>query len=580
MREMINYIIEANIALLLFLAFYQFILKQETNFRFLRFYMLSAVIISLVFPLVHINNASETTIPSISNVVPEYWLPEIVIGADGLPSSGAETNTAYNAWQWAGWIYAIGVGIFLLWLIMQLGYVWIMLRNATAYTLERFRIIESAEDKPTFSFFNLIYIGRAHELTAMEKEQIIRHESVHARQLHSLDILLVTILGILFWFNPLIKLYKRIFIQLHEFEADARAVENSDVNQYCSLLARVALQTHFPIASHFNESLTVKRIEMMRTIKKKIKPWKVAIAAIAFTLCFVVIACQDQVLDEMSKSTISQTGDYPAEVKEQMKNYLKEHPGAKLTYMEGDPEEMNKFISSPQVSSRIVYNYDLKKDGVEKKGVLLSDVVQYAEALQTEEKIFMVVEQQPEFPGGYDAMKDFIKANMKYPEAAATAGKSGTVYVSMIINENGSVSDPKVLRGVSADMDAEAVRVVSMLPNWIPGEQNGKKVKVRFTLPIRFGITDHNHIDEVPNSNFAMKIEYTVVKTGNETLIRGKVLNKSENEKKMPGVNLHVAGTTMGTTTDADGNFILKIEKSSGQLVASHIGFETQRIDF
>jgi hypothetical protein len=77
-----------------------------------------------------------------------------------------------------------------------------------------------------------------------------------------------------------------------------------------------------------------------------------------------------------------------------------------------------------------------------------------------------------------------------------------------------------------------------------------------------------------------MKVEYTVDKIGNETIIRGRVINKSENGKKMPGVNLVIAGTTTGTTTDADGNFTLKIEKSTGQLVASCIGFETEKINF
>jgi TonB family protein len=577
---MINYIIEANVALLLFLAFYHFILKQETNFRFLRFYMLSAVIISLLFPLVHLNIASKTAIPSIGNVVPEYWLPEIVVGADGLASPGVETNKAYDAWQLAGWIYAMGVGFFLLWLIMQLGYVWIMLRNATAHTMGQFRVIESSDDKPTFSFFNLIYIGRAHELSPSEKEQIIRHESVHAKQLHSLDILLVTVLGILFWFNPLIRLYKKIFIQLHEFEADARAVENSDVNQYCSLLARVALQAHFPIASHFNESLTVKRIEMMRTIKRKIKPWKVAIAATAFALCFIVIACQDQVIDELSESTISQTGDYPAVVKLDMEKYMAKNPTAKLTYMEGDPAEVEKLASSPDVKNRVVSTYDVDKDGIEKKGVLLSNVVQYSEALRTDDKIFMIVEQQPEFPGGFDAFKNFINANIKYPEADRKASKEGVVYVSMVISETGTLSDTRILRGVSPSIDAEALRVVNSLPAWIPGTQDGKAVKVRYTLPIRFEAAEKDRVKEIHSSNYNMKVEYTIDKMGTETIIRGRVINKSENGKPMVGVNLVIAGTTSGTRTDAQGNFIIKTEISSGQLAASCIGFDTEKINF
>jgi TonB family protein len=570
---MINYIIEANVALLIFFIFYNFFLKHETNFRFLRFYMLSSVIISLIVPFVHLNTISEASIPSLNNAVPEYWLPEIVVNSN--LASATSTATTHNIWYWAGWIYMAGIALCSMWLIMQLGYVWIMMRNATSYTVQHFHIIESTEDKPTFSFFNLIYIGRVHELSPFEKEQIIRHEGVHAKQLHSLDILLVTLLGILFWFNPITRLYRKIFIQLHEFEADARAVENSDVNQYCSLLAKVALQSYFPIASHFNESLTVKRIEMMRTIKKKVQPWKVVIAAAVVSLCFFVIACQDQILDEVSKSTITQTGDYPDDVKVHMEKYMEEHPGAKLTYMEGEASEMDKFTNAEQVNSRIVYNYTYKKNaGLQKKGVLLTDVVDHAEKLATDDRVFMVVEKMPEYIGGFDAMKKFITDNLKRPKGDV----AGTVYISMVINETGVVSDVKVLRGVVSSADEEALRVVRLFPSWIPGEQNGKKVKTRFVLPIRFGSTGSDPVNTITPNNYKMKVSHSIEKTEKDIIIRGSV--KDENGKKLSDVTVHVAGTTRGTATDTNGNFTIKIEKQQGQLNLSFVGYDSEIIKF
>ena len=574
MREMINYIIEANAALLLFLVLHQCFLKHETNFRFVRFYLLGAIFISILFPLIHLNTSAPSNIPSIGQAIPEYWLPEIVIGGqEGAPQQ-ILTNKAYNMWQLAGWFYLLGVLVFLIWLVMQLGYVWIMLRNAISYKIESFRIIESPEDKPTFSFFNLIYIGRSDELTSAEKEHIIRHERVHAQQLHSVDILIVTFLGIIFWFNPFIKIYKKILIQLHEFEADARAVENSDVNMYCSLLARVALQSHFPIASHFNESLTVKRIEMMRTIKKKIGHWKIFALTLSVFVCFFVIACQDQVMEEFEKSTISQTEDYPDDVKIQMANYLKEHPNSKLTYMEGEGTEVDKFKSTEQVASRVVYTYTYKKNGGnQKKGVLLTDVVEHAESLANNDKVFMVVEKMPEYVGGFDAMKAFMFDNMKHP----SDGKTGTVYVSMVIGTDGQVSDVNVLRGVGPAADAEALRVVKMMPNWIPGEQSGKKVKVRYVLPIRFG-GNGNEVGEAKPDNYKMKIDYAIKRSGNEIIISGAVVSAKDN-KKLSGVNLVIAGSTYGTTTDSEGRFTIKAEQP-GKLVATFVGFDYEEIKF
>lgn len=105
---------------------------------------------------------------------------------------------------------------------------------------------------------------------------------------------------------------------------------------------------------------------------------------------------------------------------------------------------------------------------------------------EDENKIFMVVEQQPEFEGGYEAMMNFIRKNMRYPASARRMGIDGTVYVSFVVGKDGAINDVKVLRGISADCDKEAVRVVQMMPPWKPGKQNGKPVFVRFNLPIKF----------------------------------------------------------------------------------------------
>jgi TonB family protein len=105
-----------------------------------------------------------------------------------------------------------------------------------------------------------------------------------------------------------------------------------------------------------------------------------------------------------------------------------------------------------------------------------------------EEMVFTVVEQQPEYPGGYEAMMDFIRKNMRYPSSARRTGVDGTVYVQFVVSMDGSISEIKTTRGVSEDCDKEAERVVRMMPNWKPGKSNGKNVSVRHVLPIRFKV--------------------------------------------------------------------------------------------
>ena len=103
-----------------------------------------------------------------------------------------------------------------------------------------------------------------------------------------------------------------------------------------------------------------------------------------------------------------------------------------------------------------------------------------------DEKVYDITEMMPEFPGGNEAMMDYLKKNIKYPESAKKSGKKGRVIVQFTIGSDGGVRDVKVRRGVDPDIDKEAVRVVSSMPKWTPGKQDGKPVAVKYTLPILF----------------------------------------------------------------------------------------------
>ncbi len=118
--------------------------------------------------------------------------------------------------------------------------------------------------------------------------------------------------------------------------------------------------------------------------------------------------------------------------------------------------------------------------------IVFEEPVEEVVVVDDENKIFTVVEQQPEFQGGFEAMMNFIRKNMRYPASARRMGVDGTVYVSFVVSKDGSISEVKTLRGISADCDKEATRVVAMMPAWRPGKQNGKPVFVRFVLPIKF----------------------------------------------------------------------------------------------
>lgn len=105
---------------------------------------------------------------------------------------------------------------------------------------------------------------------------------------------------------------------------------------------------------------------------------------------------------------------------------------------------------------------------------------------EEEEEIFVVVENQPEFPGGQAAMMKFLSENIKYPVIAQENGIQGRVICNFVVERDGSITDVQVVRGVDPSLDKEAVRVIQSMPKWKPGMQRGKPVRVRFTLPVVF----------------------------------------------------------------------------------------------
>lgn len=105
-------------------------------------------------------------------------------------------------------------------------------------------------------------------------------------------------------------------------------------------------------------------------------------------------------------------------------------------------------------------------------------------------EVYTVVEKQPLFTGGQKAFRQYIKANQNYPEVAKKAGLSGRVFVAFVVNTDGSLQNVELLKGIGMGCDEEAIRLVKRMPNWIPGSQSGKIVRVKYNLPIAFDLAN------------------------------------------------------------------------------------------
>lgn len=122
------------------------------------------------------------------------------------------------------------------------------------------------------------------------------------------------------------------------------------------------------------------------------------------------------------------------------------------------------------------------------KNIEITPVVVEEEEEVAEEPIFTVVENDPEFPGGMEALYKYLAQNIKYPQLARDNGITGKVYVTFVVERDGSIANPKVLRDIGGGCGQEAIRVVKSMPKWTPGKQRGKAVRVQFNLPVNFSL--------------------------------------------------------------------------------------------
>ncbi|HTE33707.1 MAG TPA: M56 family metallopeptidase [Chryseolinea sp.] len=523
MNALLNYLVEANLGLCLFLLLYELLLRRETDFSFKRRALLLSIGVSIIFPLFHFSQ-SASFIPSLGNIVPPTWLPEMVVYANGVGSQNV-THLNLDAWIRIDYVYASGVILSLTIFLTRLTRLFRTLLTSPSVRMDDCIIVESDSKQSAFSFFRFIYIGQASELSTKEKALIIQHERIHARQLHSFDVLLINAIGVFFWFNPVIRIYKKILVHLHEFEADARAVENQDVDNYCGLLAKVALlSADLKLANHFSNSLTVKRIEMIRTLKAKIKGWKIAALAVTLPCFFFVVSCQDQVMNDITDIARNSTNALlaPEVVQSRFEAVKKANPNSTYVLLElnekgekqleeldkahGIPKSIELFTPDAGKYKNSTLNTEPEKISIhqsaeweraskESDGLRTFAIIEYndmaaqiSERAKDEDEIFSVVEEGAEFPGGIDALRTYLQSNVSYPSIARQQGIEGAVFVAFVVEKDGSISDVNVVKGVSPECDAESKRVVSGFPKWQPGKQKGEIVRSRFVIPIKFAL--------------------------------------------------------------------------------------------
>ena len=151
------------------------------------------------------------------------------------------------------------------------------------------------------------------------------------------------------------------------------------------------------------------------------------------------------------------------------------------------PEDELKSQDDLAKTNTAIGSFDVKgNDEAEGEVLKAKEVIAEEKPKEEETKVFDVVEQMPQFPGGQQALFEYLSKNIKYPVIAEENDVQGRVIVTFVVERDGSITDVKVVKSVDPSLDKEAQRVVKAMPHWIPGKQNGSAVRVKYTVPVTF----------------------------------------------------------------------------------------------
>jgi beta-lactamase regulating signal transducer with metallopeptidase domain len=452
MSNLFAYLLELNIALVVLFAAYKIFFEKDKNFAIRRIYLLGVIVLPFLLPLM----PSSLRMP-VQEITPiSMNLEDVTIFASGTVQ---ETDSALSFAQIAFGVYLAILAFGLIKLLIQLGGI---LR--AVYTSEKIQLKGSPVlANPKFhasSFFSYVFV----DPEAVEDESfdhILEHENIHRREWHSIDRILGELFVMINWFNPVAWMFRKSVIQNLEYLADSAVLrEGTDPTQYqLSILNQYIGSAS--ISNQFSSQIK-NRINMLNKDYKLGSSWKLILIFPLVFFAFFIVSCTDKdagvKAEELSPDTALE-----AEASEQI-----------LANKTADAEEL---------------------DG----------------------EIFYVVEEMPGFGEGDPVMnfRKYIATNLRYPKEAAENGVTGKIFIRFVVSETGKVVIPSLeqlaevdqkpiedvfvvaYRTVEKDQEKpdekyidllkeEVIRVVSESPDWTPGKQRGKPVKVMYTFPVNF----------------------------------------------------------------------------------------------
>ena len=558
---MLAYFLKINVAIALFYAFYRLFFYKDTFFTWRRAALLCFFAISAVYPLLNIQTwiTEQEPMVAMADLYADIVLPEFTITPEQATSDWKTLLLQTVGFAYWGMVIVLAIRFF----IQLAGIIRLAFRCRKA-KIGNTNVHLLRQASGPFSFFHWIFIHPSSP-TKHQLSEILTHEQTHANQWHSIDVLVSEIVCIFCWFNPFAWLMKREIRTNLEYLADNRVLEtghDSKAYQY-HLLGLSHHKAAATIYNSFNVLPLKKRIKMMnkkRTREIGRTKYLMFLPLAALLMIISNIEAVARTTKEMAKDVIEAveenlasnsttpemevaTEAIPVEtpISQQDKDKLVTYKG-KVVDKDGKPVEGAELLIDgshklPQDQSfvtdkngnfsfmafenahiGVIWNkndkYMLKGIRYDQKErtnlkIVMDDQWQNPPSNDPNNPVFEVVEIMPEFPdGGMSGLMQFLSKNIQYPINAQKNHTQGRVTVQFVVNKDGSISEPKIIRGVDPDLDGEAIRVISLMPKWKPGMQKGQPVRVKYTVPVMFRLSDDGQKEEykpIP------KIDETVV---------------------------------------------------------------------
>ena len=583
------YILKSSVCLVLFYLFFRLLLSKETFHRFNRMALLGVLFFSLLIPCIEVTTRHQVEVQQAVLSIEQLLL---MAELEATPANvGAVQDTSAISWvQIVLLVYLAGILFLACRNIYSLISLFRLIHSGKHEKLEKgVTLVVHNQQIAPFSWMKYIVISRK-DLEENGREILI-HEMAHIYHRHSVDLLVADICIFFQWFNPGAWLLKQELQNVHEYEADETVInEGVNAKEYQLLLIKKAVGTRlYSMANSFNHSKLKKRITMM--LKEKSNPW--ARLKYLYVLPLAAIAVTAFARPEISEK-------------------MEEISAVKVN-------DLAEIVQEKVLQDTVKVSKDEKKDDLVVSGVKSKE--------EEEIVIFEVVEQMPEYPGGMSALQKYLSEKIAGSPMKGKAG--GRVMVGFTVAETGKIKDVRVLQSDEASLNQEAERIVSEMPDWIPGKQRGRPVPVKYTVPMRFGnirfaenkqpliFADGKEIsmdameklDPSTIESFSVLKDSASIKVygkrgangvilvntqrGSKTKIQNKEISFSQkttstdavpdfpvsgtvvDEQGRPkaGVSIIVPNTNHGTITDINGHFSLKAMKD-GNLWFSFIGYK------